>query len=371
MEIKLPDLGSKFEINGINEGNKFNAKTEDGKFQISPGVYLLKRSDVKEVKQAASKTYIAPEDKKLPLTVVYEPYAEITAGKDFEVTAKVCESNLPDKVSLFVLREPHKIYKEYEMQRQKNYEYSVKVPAGDMNTGLIRYCITVESGAKSQSFPGNIASKPWDWDFQNDKLWETFIADDNTPIALYDVNRDRDKFLFSQYWHGPHYTYNFVKGMDAGKLAFHLEVENLKEEPRDVSGKYILDNKSLGRADDFGKMKTLRVRARAAQKNTTAFGITLMEKDGSGWLATVLVTEQWQEIKIPLSELKISKSAMLPRGWSGHSYWLSVPANRGSENDKLNPANIEAFVISIGDRFGSNIEVPQGIEIERMELSKF
>lgn len=368
IEINIPDLGSSFAVTGINENNNFSTIAEKGRFETLPGIYLLKRNDLKKSIPLVSKKFIAPADKKLPAAVIFESFAQVTAGKDFEVTAAVCDSNLPEKVSLFVLREPHKIYKEYPMIRKKNYIYQGNVPAEEMKAGLIKYCITVHKEGKARTFPEGIESMPWNWDFAPDKLWETTIVEANTPIVMYDVSRDRDKFLFSQYWHGPHYNYDFVSGQTSGKLALHLEAEDLKAEPYDVSAKYILDKQTYGRAGDFDKMRVLCVRTRAAKKDTIAFGITLMEKDGSAWLATIPVTEKWNEIKIPLANFKISKSAMLPRGWSGHSYWLSVPANRGGENNKLNIKNIEALVISIGDRFISNVEASHGIELESISL---
>jgi hypothetical protein len=369
MEIKLPDLGSSFAINAINENNNFNAKTEDGKFGIQPGVYLLNKNDKDRAIGQVSKLFIAPADKKLPAKVVFEPVSQIIAGKDFEITATVCDSNQPDKVSLFVLREPHKIFKEYQMTRQKNYIYSGKIPAEEMKVGLIRYCITVKNGEKIQSFPADVQGRPGNWDFPTEKLWETLVVDANTPIVLYDVSRDRDKLLFSQYWHGPHYTYDFVEGMSAGKLALRLEVPSLKDEPQDVSCRYIFGRETDGRLDDFSKFQTLCVRVRAAAKATTHFGITLMERDGSNWAAAVPITEQWNEVCVPLSQFVSTKAAMLPRGWSGHQYWLGIPTNRGGEEDKLHIENVESIQISIGTRFlkDSN-DGPYAIELENVFL---
>lgn len=368
MKVKLPDIGSNFEVRAIDKNNNFQKKAENSKFTIHPGVYVLKREDVNSIVPQVSNSFIAPSDKKLPATVVFEPFSQVTAGKDYEICATVCDSNLPDKVFLSVLREPHKIFKDYPMTRQKNYIYSSKIPADDMKAGIIRYCIVVQKGDKAETFPTNIPSRPGNWDFAPEKMCETFIVEANTPIVLYDFTRDRDKFLFSQYWHGPHYTYDIANGYTAGKFALHLDIENLKDEPHDVSAKYILDNQTLGRVDDMSKCQKLCVRARAVKKDTANFGITLIEKDGSAWLASIPVTEQWNDISIPLSKFVFSKAVMLPRGWSGNSYWLSQPLSRGGANDKLNAANIESFQISIGDRFISNIDASHGIELESIDI---
>jgi hypothetical protein len=257
------------------------------------------------------------------------------------------------------------------MQRQKGYIYSVKVPAGKLKNGLIRYCITVQNGEKVQSFPADIQGRPGDWDFSTAKLWETLVVDANAPIVLYDVSRDRDKLLFSQPWHGLRYTYDFVEGMSAGKLALRLEVPTLKDEPQDVSCRYIFGKETDGRLNDFSKFQILCVRVRAVEKATTHFGVALIEKDGSTWGATVPITEQWNEICIPLSQFVLTKAARLPRGWSGHSYWLGLPTNRGGEKDKLHIENVESIQISIGARFLQDYnDAPCAIELENVTLGK-
>lgn len=371
MEINLPDLGGSFAVDAINKENNFHTKAEKGDFIIHPGVYLLKRSDVNAPNPEVSASFIAPPEKELPTAVVFEPQSQIASGRDFVVTATVCNSKLPDKVSLNLRQEPHRFFAEYPMQRQKGSVYSVKVPADKFKNGLIRYCITVQNGEKVQSFPADVSGKPGDWDFSTENMWETFVADANSPIVLYDVSRDRDKLLFSQYWHGPHYTYNFVEAATAGKLALRFEVESLKSEPQDVSCRYIFGRETDGRLDDFSKFQTLCVRARAVEKATTHFGITLMEKDGSNWAAAIPVTQQWNEVCVPLSQFVSAKAAMLPRGWSGHSYWLSTPTNRGGEGDRLHIENVESLQISIGTRFIQDYnDGPCAIELENVTLGK-
>jgi hypothetical protein len=371
MEVNLPDLGSSFAVDAINKENNLHTKTEKGTFVIHPGIYLLKRNDVNAPNPDVSATFIAPPEKELPMVVVFEPVPETASGRDFVVTATVCNSKLPDKVSLYVWREPHKVFTEYPMQRQKGYTYSVKVPAEKLKNGLIRYCITVQNGEKVQSFPADVRGRPGDWDFPTAKLWETRIVDANTPIVLFDASRDRDKFLISQYWHGPHYTYDFVDGMTAGALAFRFEVESLKDEPKDVSCRCIFGRETDGRLADMNGFRTLCVRVRARQKATTHFGIILMEKDGSNWAATVPVTEQWNEVCVPLSQFVSAKAAMLPRGWSGHPYWLSTPTNRGGKDDRLHIENVESIQFSIGARFFANyVDGPVAIELESVSLGK-
>ena len=371
VEINLPDLGRTFTIEPINEGNSHHTKTENGIFTIRPGVYLLNRNDVNAPNMEASASFIAPGEKELPMVVLHEPVPEIAACRDFVVTATICNSKLPDKVSLYVWREPNKVFTEYPMQRQKGYTYSTKVPAEKLKNGLIKYCIAVQSGEKVHTFPADIQGCPTDWDFPMAKLWETLVVDGNTPIVLYDVSRDRNKLLYSQYWGGVQYAYDFVLGMSAGRLALRIEVPSLKDEPQDVSCRHPFGEGIDTRREDMGQFKALCLRVRAGEKATTHFGIALIEKDGTIWGTSVPVTTQWNEIRIPLSQFVLTKAAMLPRGWPNkvNPYWLGTPADRGGKEDHLRIENVETIQFSVGARFLQKYtDGPHAIELESVTL---
>jgi len=379
MEINLPDLSRTFTVEPINKDNKFNTETKNGIFTIHPGVYLLKRNDVNALAFQASTPFghlslgefVAPPEKELPMAVLHEPVPETAAGREFVVTATVCNSRLPDAVTLYVWRAPHREFSQHQMQRQKGYVFTAKVPAEKVKAGLFKYCITVQYGEKVYAFPADVQGRPADWDFPAENLWETLVVEANAPIVLYDVSRDRNKLLFSQYWGGVPYTYDFVEGMNTGKLALRFEVPSLKDDPQDVSCRYIFGREADGRLEDMGRFQTLCLRVRAGQIATTHFGVTLMEKDGSNWAATVPITEQWKEICIPLSQFVSTKAAMLPRGWGANPYWLGTPTNRGGKEDHLHIENVESIQFSIGARFLTNyIDGPHAIELESVTLGK-
>jgi hypothetical protein len=154
--------------------------------------------------------------------------------------------------------------------------------------------------------------------------------------------------------------------MTPDKLAIRLEVESLKNDPQDVSARYAFSRTIAGRLEDFSRFQTLCVRARAVKKATTHFGITLMENNGSNWVAAVPITEQWQEICIPLSQFTVSKAARLPRAWSDHPYWLEQLPNKPG---KLHIENVESIQISISTRFlPAYKEGPLAIELESVSL---
>ncbi len=379
MDVNLPDLGPAFAIDAINKGNNLQTKTENGTFTIHPGIYLLKRNDINAPTFQASTPFgqllldefVAPPEKELPMVVLHEPVPETAAGREFVVTATVCNSRLPDAVTLYVWRAPHREFSQYQMQRQNGYVFTAKVPSEKVKAGLFRYCITVQYGEKVRAFPADVQGRPADWDFPAENLWETLVVEANAPIVLYDVSRDRNKLLFSQYWGGVPYTYDFVGGMSAGRLALRFEVPSLKDDPQDVSCRYLFGKEIDARLEDMGRFQTLCLRVRAGQIATTNFGVTLIEKDGSAWGATVPISEQWNQVCIPLSQFVSTKAAMLPRGWAANPYWLGTPTSRGGREDHLRVENVESIQFSIGARFLMDYtNGPHAIELQSATLGK-
>ena len=83
--LQLPDLGTSFSIKGLNTGNQTKDKAVAGKFNISPGVYLLTRESVSTALNADSQwstirlgEFVAPKDTQSPAVELFN------AAKDGE-----------------------------------------------------------------------------------------------------------------------------------------------------------------------------------------------------------------------------------------------------------------------------------------------
>lgn len=79
MELDLSDLGDTFGIKGLNETNAYTTSALSGKFQISPGTYLLTREGVSSALNSRSKwleiemgEYVAPRDTQSPILVLFD-----------------------------------------------------------------------------------------------------------------------------------------------------------------------------------------------------------------------------------------------------------------------------------------------------------
>lgn len=79
IQLDLPDLGTTFDIKGLNNNNDYTASAIRGKFQISPGTYLLTREGLSSNFNSKSKwsniemgEYVAPKDTQSPLIVLFD-----------------------------------------------------------------------------------------------------------------------------------------------------------------------------------------------------------------------------------------------------------------------------------------------------------
>jgi len=160
--------------------------------------------------------------------------------------------------------------------------------------------------------------------------------------------------------------------MSTDRLALRVEVPSFKYEPNDVSWRHPFVKEIDTRLEDMSRFNTLCLRVRAGEKATTHFGIALIEKDGTGWGTSVPLTTQWNEIRIPLSQLVLTKVAMLPRGWPAlNPYWLPIPVGRGGKDDCLHMENVEDVQFSVSTRyFEKHVEGPHAIELESVTLEK-
>lgn len=79
MQLDLPDLGTTFGIKGLNGGNTYMASAIQGKFQISPGTYLLTREGQSSSLHSNNQwnnielgEYAAPKDTQSPFFVLFD-----------------------------------------------------------------------------------------------------------------------------------------------------------------------------------------------------------------------------------------------------------------------------------------------------------
>ncbi|MCJ7750855.1 MAG: hypothetical protein MUQ65_07140, partial [Armatimonadetes bacterium] len=173
MAIRLPDLGERFTVEPVNEGNGHRAEAEHGAFPIRPGVYLLAREGASVSKWSAESPFgqlklgefVAPAEEERPTVVLHDPPRELLAGEPFPVTATVVSSQLPERVTLHLRGAGEEAFRRLEMERERGYHWAVEVPAEWVVQGELEYCISVEQGGAVRTYPADVAGEPGEESF--------------------------------------------------------------------------------------------------------------------------------------------------------------------------------------------------------------
>ena len=86
----------------------------------------------------------------------------------------------------------------------------------------------------------------------------------------------------------------------------------------------------------LGDRKALRLRARGGEASTTAMEVVLSETDGTPWGCTMPLTTSWQDVRVPLKDLR----------HFGH--WNVSPPGRGGAGDACRLDRLATLTITFG-----------------------
>lgn len=242
MNLNLPDLGKEFEVRGLNEGNSLTGKAAAGNIKVKPGTYLLVRKGIVTEKKSTDRwkniflgEFVAPLATVKEVHVVHEPIRELSTGEAYTVTAKIVTPAEPEAVDLHVWAgfRPEVI----KMTRTHGYSYSATIPAEKVQTGYLRYFITVKENGQHFTFPSGNQTHPFDWDFHGDEGYRVAVLPEKSPVYLFNAETDSDQLL--RQW---------VRGSavmptgHAGQAEVVVNIEQLfREDPEDKYKERIYD----------------------------------------------------------------------------------------------------------------------------------
>jgi len=122
----------------------------------------------------------------------------------------------------------------------------------------------------------------------------------------------------------------------------------------------------------LAKASALRIRARSSTPGLPVW-LTLVEADGTSWTASLNLSTGWQDVTIPLQDLKVARGVKLPLGYPERwNYWIEPATGRGGPNDDLNPNALEHVQISIRPTVNSIISESKddaSVDVASVDLS--
>jgi len=382
MEITLPDIGNDFMIKPANNGNDYESKAINGKFNIKPGIYLLSNNDVDissrdNLKESVE--FIAPAAHDLPMQVLHKPERENVFEGPLMIEAQILGDHDADRITCYIRNAGERRFESFNMVNTRGYDYSVTIPPGTFSPGLFEYCISIQDEETIITYPGeqigepvNRSGKTHNWETIPDQFWESYLIPSDAALSLLDIKTDRDQLNFTRIFRSVPFSRHFVPGSRPDNLALQLNIPDFDEKeeyqfPADVSFDHFIGDKIKSRGEHILNTVEIKVVARATSEFTDKIILTLIDGEGSAWSVIVPVSLNWDEIEVSLSDFKPGKAAMLPQDWPGvNPYWYPVQDNEGP----IQMDNIERIQISLrSELFPGSEDKSHGVEIEGIILS--
>lgn len=338
MVLDLPDLGKHFQINGLNKDNSRHTAATNGTISaLRPGVYLLQREGISASRTWTADThwqnitlgeYVSPtlhsQPSDLDFIVNHSPVGTVDAGKDLTIQATVAGNEQPDSVIIYTDKTSFWNEKNpsIKMNYAGGYTYRAIVPASDIKEGCFRYNIVVCRGDKRQTFPSGVAKSPLDWDYTTATLWETNVVASTKPLSLLEVG-DTDNNL--EVYTLPEWSRTnreLIENAPTEKPTLRITFESKDPNPVFFLRRYIKDDIS-GRPERLAAGRNLCLHVKKMPEGLKAGFIT---SDGYTYLAPCTAATD-DIIRIPLTELRQTNTALLPHAYPGFPRQLFPSAN--------------------------------------------
>lgn len=376
MRITLPDLGADFSVEPMNAGNDHGPAIEEGTFRVRPGVYVLTRAGTvhpdwtPETVVAGGRlgAFVAPPTSEAATTVIHTPPAEVAAGRPFMVSVDVVSQSPVDSVVLFVRRVgAWGRMLRLAMEPGVGFGYQVEVPADRMREGLTEYAVAAYEDGEARTFPSSERGDPYRWDFTGRKFWRVAVVAPGAPILLFDAQRDLQHVLYPHPWEYVRFRTDLVAGSEPERLALFAEVEDFAPPPHHFAIRTFLPDGQRTRLGEGTAGGALRIRARATGRAADRMEVALVERDGTAWGADIELSDTWQEIVVPLSALRRTPLALLPRPYP-HFLPEFLETTGMREGPRIAELDGLQFSVGAGLFQGVDLEGRHGFQVERVVL---
>jgi hypothetical protein len=378
MRITLPDLGGSFSVEPMDAGNEHRPAVEagGGTFYVRPGVYVLTRAGTARPTWTPETViggrrlgaFVAPPSSEAATAVMHDPPAEVRVGKPFTVRADVVSRTAVDSVALFVRKvgEWRRMLR-LIMEPAGAFAYQAAVPADRMREGLVEYAVTVYENGEAVTFPSSEPGHPYRWDFTGREFWQVQVVASGAPILLFDGRRDLGHVLYPHPWEYVRFRTDIVAGSEPERLALSAVVEDFTPSPHQFALRTFLPEGQRTRLGEAASGGALRIRARAAGRASDRLEVALVERDGTAWGSIIELTDAWREVVVPLSELRPTPLALLPRPYP---HFLPEFLETTATHEEPQVSELDGLQFSVGaDLFqAADLEGAHGFEIERVIL---
>ncbi|MBN8578616.1 MAG: membrane or secreted protein [Cytophagales bacterium] len=365
MQINLPDLGSDFAIRPLNAGNSITPEVNGVTFTILPGTYQV----IRKGKQAAQSypatsiglnEFVAQAPVTAPVELFHKPVATASASAPLSIKANISGTDFTE-VSLLIapaVGRPRTL----PMQKKATALYEAIIPEEAMTEGTLNYRIVIKQGERFTVFPGPVSENPFTWDAWPTNFWTLRVVPRQSAVELFNPTTDRHFSIYPVWRRG--FTTSYGTAVNPAHATLKLEATNLKGIEQ-VVFQFVFSEKVKGRLPDFLNGNTVMVKARATKSAAEDATITLIDLNGQSFSAAIKLTDQFQEVAIPLSAFKPGEATLLPRPYPP---FMPLLFKNNSPN-VLNIVDAERIEVSAAKQVNEHeIDRPFGFELEYIWL---
>jgi hypothetical protein len=337
MGLNLPDLGKKFYVTGINDGNNFTGTAKEGIISVSPGVYILSvkpvTDDLKKITigPIAANEYYAPKETNKNFYFLPGAAQQISEGTPLEVTVKILSPVSPIKRLLY---QPSGGsgggrgfggFRSVQIPFVKTdeYQYKATVPDSLVKPGLLNYTIITEYvSGKVTVYPGGVEGPANYWEYYNPESYSVRVLPALSEIELFNSENYGKALTFSgNFRFRSSLILSGVTGKSVLKFSAGSGGPGFGQGRPNISGlTYALQNYvgeiTKGVAKYAGKYTRILVNGKAADK-PVKLEVVLINRDGNAYsFMTTLVADKDVQV-INLKDLTDSRMLLLPRPFPG------------------------------------------------------
>jgi hypothetical protein len=204
------------------------------------------------------------------------------------------------------------------------------------------------------------------WPFAPAGVWTFSVAPRETPIKLFDAQRDYDLLSFvrpEERYRAP--FFRIIPGERTDEAALYLAVPDLGADtpPHYAAALYV--GGALAHADAV-RARALCVRFRASGGARKTLDLLLIEKDGSSWRGAFTAARDWTTARLSLDQLEFTRSIHIPSPFPGlWNYWREGPPARAQ--DRIRAQHVERLELRVRGDAGTQDDAP-GVEVASVWL---
>ncbi|HLQ13591.1 MAG TPA: hypothetical protein VK130_10185 [Steroidobacteraceae bacterium] len=384
MTLRLPDLGDTFIATPLNVPGARAAAARaapHGVVAVEPGVWLLTRRREDAMGDLPARAgRVGLREYHVNAPVSYPDFVqslaapEFMAGAPVKIRVRVASDALPDEVRLWVRAAGAGFSaKPIAMQRARGNDYVAVLPPETVAPGLYEYAVSTQSGDRVTSFPGGVPRQPFQWPFHLDTIWSFRVTPAGTPMRLFNPRLDYNRLSFVR--PGEQYRNPFFRlspGETADETALTLDLPDLGPDTpeRYAAALYIGDVMAVRKAE-FAHADALHVTLKAHGGSHKTLQLTLIEKDGTAWMAPLAAGEIWTNLTVPLERLRLARSIHIPSPYPGlWNYWREAAQGRGGPGDHVHLEDVERLQLTVTPNAGTTAaDDARGAAVESVTLS--